>query len=133
MTSHATGTFEVSVQPLALHEAAEGAPLGRLSIDKIFHGDLAGSSCGEMLSARTATDGSAGYVALEYVRGSLGGRSGSFVLQHSGTLTRGAPSLSVSVVPDSGTGELAGLAGSLAISMVDGEHHYAFDYDLPSS
>jgi hypothetical protein len=128
MTMHARGTFEVKLTP----QPAEGeAPaVGRMSIDKQFHGNLVGSSKGQMLTAGTSVKGSAGYVAIEQVTGTLHGRSGAFVLQHSGTMTRGAPQLIVSVVPDSGTGELAGLTGTLTIAIADGKHSYDFDYAL---
>jgi hypothetical protein len=131
MDQHAKGSFEVHLQPQPLHDDVTAAALGRLSIDKTFSGDLEGISHGEMLSAGTPTSGSAGYVAMELVEGTLHGRRGSFVLQHSGTMTRGAPSLRVSVVPDSGTGELLGLSGELTIDIVDGKHLYGFRYSLP--
>ena len=131
MTIRARGTFEVRLTPQATDEA-EGTPLGRMSIDKQFRGDLEGTSRGEMLSAGTPVKGSAGYVAIERVSGMLHGRRGSFVLQHSGTMTRGAPRLTVTVVPDSGTGQLAGLAGTMAIEVADGRHSYDFEYTLPA-
>lgn len=130
MTTRARGTFEVKLNPLPAYESAEAALLGRRSIDKQFRGDLEATSTGEMLSAGTAVRGSAGYVAIEHVRGTLGGRSGTFVLQHSGTMTRGVGQLAVSVVPDSGTGELVGLAGTMAIIVDRGAHSYEFDYTL---
>jgi len=131
MTSiHAAGSFEVKLLPQPLADADSG--LGRLSIDKVFSGDLQGTSKGEMLSALTAVKGSAGYVAIERVTGTLQGRSGSFVLQHLGTMNRGAPTLTVLVVPDSGTEGLAGIAGSLSINITDGQHLYTLDYTLPS-
>jgi hypothetical protein len=99
-----------------------------MSIEKLFRGDLEGSSRGEMLSAGTAVKGSAGYVAIERVSGTLQGRSGTFVLQHSATMRRGIPQLSITVVPDSGTGELAGLAGRMTIEIADGAHSYEFEY-----
>jgi hypothetical protein len=101
-----------------------------MSIDKQFHGDLEGTSKGQMLTAGTAVEGSAGYVAIERVSGMLHGRRGTFVLQHSGTMTRGAPQLSVTVVPDSATGELVGLAGKMTITISDGKHSYDFEYTL---
>ena len=101
-----------------------------MSIDKQFHGDLEGAGKGEMLSAGTVVKGSAGYVAIERVTGKLQGRSGSFVLQHTGTMTRGVPQLSVTVVPDSGTGELTGIAGKLNIIIADGKHSFDFEYTL---
>ena len=125
----ATGTFEVKLAPQPLTAEAD-ATLGRMSIDKRFHGDLDGVSKGEMLSAITAVKGSAGYVAIEHVRGTLHGRSGSFVLQHSGTMTRGAPQLIVTVVPDSGTEQLAGLSGTMTIQIADGKHSYDFEYSF---
>lgn len=124
---HASGTFEVELKGLELHDPADGT-LGRRAIDKRFSGDLVATSVGEMLSAGTAVAGSAGYVAIERVSGILAGRSGSFTLQHSGTMNRGVPQLHVSVVPDSGTGELAGLSGTLATRIADGRHDYDFDY-----
>ncbi len=126
----ATGQFEVKLTPQAPPAAIESARLGRMSIDKQFQGDLIGHSLGEMLAVHTEVKGSAGYVALERVEGSLGGRKGSFVLQHSGTMNRGASTLTLTVVPDSGTGELAGLTGSMTIDIVDGQHKYAMDYQI---
>jgi hypothetical protein len=136
MTKLASGTFEVKVTPQAPEANVGDASIGRMALDKIFSGDLDASSKGQMLAVRTAVDGSAGYVAMECVTGTLHGRRGTFALQHSGSMTQGAQSLSISVVPDSATGELAGLSGTLAIKIVDGQHHYAFDYllaDTPSS
>lgn len=122
----ATGTFEVKITP----QDTGDATLGRMSIDKQIHGDLEGTSKGEMLTAMTSVQGSAGYVAVERVTGKLAGRSGTFILQHSGTMTRGTPHLAISVVPDSGTGELAGLTGTMTIDIADGKHSYVFEYTL---
>ena len=133
MTTRATGTFDVKLNPLVPYENAEGAMLGRMSIDKQFHGDLEATSKGEMLIGGTSIKGSAGYVAIERVTGTLNGRSGAFALQHSGTMTRGAPQLSVTVVPDSGTGQLVGLAGRMSIDIADGKHSYDFEYTLPKA
>ncbi|MGH8447608.1 MAG: DUF3224 domain-containing protein [Solimonas sp.] len=130
MTQQARGTFEVTMAPQPLADTAADASLGRRSIDKRFHGDLEAVSRGEMLSAGGSVKGSAGYVAIERVTGTLHGRSGSFALQHSGTMERGTPSLSVTVVPDSGSGELAGLAGAMRIVIEAGRHDYLFDYTL---
>ncbi|MDM0114850.1 DUF3224 domain-containing protein [Variovorax sp. J22R133] len=130
MTNIAKGTFEVKVLPLAFEGQAEGSKLGRMSIDKTFSGDLIATTRGQMLSAGTDVKGSAGYVAMEQVEGTLNGRSGAFVLQHSGTMNKGSPSLSVTVVPDSGTGELVGLAGELKIIVAEGKHSYEFSYVL---
>lgn len=132
MTHRATGSFEVTMQPQSTAEPAPGAALGRLSLEKTFDGDLVGVGKGEMLTAMTETPGSAGYVAIERVTGTLHGRTGSFVFQHAGTMDRGAKTLSVTVVPDSGTEQLAGIAGRFAIEIVDGQHRYEFDYALPT-
>lgn len=130
-TNHARGTFEVKLNPQKPDDKeADSTNLGRLSIDKQFHGDLEASSKGEMLSVLTDVRGSAGYVAMERVSGALHGRSGTFVLQHSGTMARGAPQLSVTVVPDSGTGQLAGITGVMTIRVTDGNHAYEFEYTL---
>ena len=128
VTSRAHGTFEVKLQPQT--SGAEDATLGRVTIAKQFRGDLAGTSKGQMLTATSNVKGSAGYVAIERVTGTLHGRSGTFVLQHTGTMTRGAPQLSVTVVPDSGTGQLAGLTGRMEIKVADGRHWYDFEYGL---
>ncbi len=134
MTKRATGTFDVKLKPLALEDnKASDASLARLSIDKQFHGDLEGTSKGEMLSAGTPVKGSAGYVAIELVSGKLGGRTGTFVLQHSGSMHRGTPELSVTVVPDSGTGELVGLTGKLNIIIAEGKHSYDFEYTMAAA
>ena len=130
MTTRAGGTFDVKIVPRAPDDGGEGATLGRMSLDKQFHGDLEGTSKGEMLTAGTSVKSSAGYVAIERVSGTLHGRSGTFALQHSGTMTRGTPQLTITVVPDSGTGQLAGLAGKMTIDIADGKHSYAFEYTL---
>ena len=131
MVTRATGRFDVKLTPQAAVEGAVDPSVGRMAIEKRFHGDLDASSKGEMLATRGDFEGSAGYVAIERVTGTLHGRNGSFSLQHSGTMNRGAPTLSVTVVPDSGTGELVGLAGTMAIIIEDGKHSYEFDYTLP--
>ncbi len=133
MTSHfATGPFEVRMAPQSLSPVAETSGLGRMSLDKQFHGALEATSAGEMLSFLDAALGSGGYVAMERVRGTLDGRAGSFLLQHSSTMTRGAPSQSITVVPDSGTDALAGLAGRMVVEIAPGgAHSYRFDYTLP--
>jgi len=129
--TRASGTFEVMLTPQGSDDKAEGATLGRMSIDKEFRGDLEGTSKGEMLTAATDVKDSAGYVAIERVAGSLSGRKGSFALQHSGTMTRGTPQLTITVVPDSGSGELAGLSGRMTIQIADGKHSYELEYTLP--
>jgi hypothetical protein len=127
MSRVAKGTFEVTLTP---EPDSVGETLGRMRIDKTFSGDLAGNSEGTMLAAHGSEKGSAGYVALEEVKGTLAGRTGSFVLQHSGTMDRGTPTQSVTVVPDSGTGELAGLRGTMTILQEDGGHAYEFTFEL---
>jgi hypothetical protein len=134
----ASGSFEVNVQPLGntpfLNEDGSPDPLlGRFLLTKKFSGDLDARARGHMLSAGTPVKGSAGYVAIDQVTGSLDGRKGSFVLQHSGSMKRGVPALLVMVVPDSGTGELAGLTGTLSINIVEGKHFYDFLYSIPAS
>ena len=131
MPAHATGPFEVKLVP---QDDKIDPTLGRMTIDKTFHGDLEGTSKGQMLTASTEVKGSAGYVAIERVSGTLrtsaGPRTGTFALQHTGTLTRGAPELSVTVVPDSGTGQLVGLTGKWNILIAEGNHSYDFEYTL---
>ncbi|NUO73143.1 MAG: DUF3224 domain-containing protein [Frateuria sp.] len=128
---HASGTFDVKLAPQPAAPGIEPAQLGRMTIDKQFQGDLQASSLGEMLSAGTVVTGSAGYVAIERISGALHGRQGSFVLMHFGLMDRGTPSMRVTVVPDSGTGELAGIRGELTIRIERGQHEYGFDYELP--
>lgn len=130
MTNRASGTFEVTLKPQPAYNQAAESNLGRMSIDKLFHGDLEASSQGEMLTARTGAKGSAGYVAIERVTGILNGRTGAFTLQHSGAMHRGKPHLAVTVVPDSGTGELVGLTGIMQIDIAGGRHSYIFEYTL---
>jgi Protein of unknown function (DUF3224) len=131
--ARATGTFEVKLTPQAPEDKTAGASLGRMLIDKQFQGDLTGTSKGEMLSAMTNVKGSAGYVAMEQVSGTLQGHSGTFVLQHSATMNRGTPQLLITVLPDSGTGQLVGIDGKMTINIADGKHSYQFDYTLPES
>lgn len=130
MSTRASGSFEVALKPLGPDDHFDDPSLGRMSIDKEFHGDLEATSKGQMLTARSAQQGSAGYVAIEKVTGTLHGRNGTFVLQHSGTMAAGSGETIVTVVPDSGTGELTGLAGKMAIIIADGAHTYEFDYTL---
>jgi len=129
----ARGSFEVKLAPQKPDNAqAEAAGLSRASLDKEFDGDLKGTSQGEMLSLLKREIGSGGYVAMERVNGTLDGRSGSFVLQHTATMTRGEPDLKIAVVPDSGTGELEGLTGSMTIEIQQKQHFYYFDYAIES-
>ena len=127
---HARGEFDVKVTPLALAGPAEDSTLGRMSIEKEFRGDLVASGSGQMLTAMTGVQGSAAYVAIERVSGMLEGREGSFALQHRGAMSRGAQEMLVTVVPDSGTGELAGISGTLHIIIEGKEHRYDFEYSL---
>ena len=126
----ATGTFEVKVVPLPADEGTDTGGFGRLSIDKIFSGGLTGTSKGQMVGAFTAVEGSAGYVALERVTGTLDGRKGSFILQHNGTMSRGTQAIIVKVIPDSGTEELMGLSGTMQIIIEGKKHSYVLDYSL---
>ncbi|RQP21980.1 DUF3224 domain-containing protein [Albitalea terrae] len=127
----ALGEFDVKLPNQPPAEGTEAAQLGRRAILKEFRGDLQGSSLGEMLAAGSTVPGSAGYVAMERVEGSLAGRSGSFVLMHFGVMDRGQSSLTIRVVPDSGTDGLAGLIGTMNIDIRDGHHFYRLDYELP--
>ena len=128
----ATGSFEVTLQALPNTDASSNPLLARMLLTKKFSGDLAADALGQMLSAGTNTRGSACYVAIDHVIGELGGRRGSFLLQHAGVMNRGEPSLAITVVPDSGTDELAGLSGTLSINIVDGRHFYDFIYSVPA-
>lgn len=127
----ATGTFDVKITPQASDLAPEGPNLGRMSIDKQYHGDLEGPAKGEMITAAgIAVKESAAYSAVERVSGTLHGKKGSFALQHTGIMTRGTPSLTVTVVPDSGTGELTGLTGTMDIIIEGKQHSYVLDYEF---
>jgi len=128
VNSHARGTFDVKTIPQPADE--EGVTIGRLRLDKQFHGDLDATSKGQMLAVRTGVTNSAGYVAMEQVTGTLLGRTGTFALQHSGTMNRGEQELLITVVPDSGTGELAGLMGTMTIVIEGGKHSYDFEYSI---
>nr|WP_114240993.1 DUF3224 domain-containing protein [Dyella sp. C9] len=131
MSNQARGSFEVKVTPQPPQDGVGDPAVGRMAIEKHFHGDLQGVGKGQMLAVGTAVEGSAAYVALERVSGSVHGRHGSFALQHSGTMHRGAPQLSVTIVPDSGTEQLTGIAGRLEIIIANGEHAYVLEYSLP--
>jgi len=126
-----SGTFEITMKSIEPYgESKAGITFGRMSIDKVFSGELSAISKGEMLSARTPTPGSAGYVAIELVTGELKGKKGSFALQHFGTMSNGDQNLLLEVVPDSGVGELEGLQGKMEINIEDGQHFYSFEYEL---
>jgi Protein of unknown function (DUF3224) len=131
VATHAHGTFDVKISPQPPQDNVGDPTVGRMSIDKQFHGDLEATSKGQMLTAMTDVKDSAGYVAIERVNGTLNGRSGTFALQHTGTMTRGEPRLVITVVPDSGTGQLVGLTGKMTIDIADGKHSYGFEYTLP--
>ena len=130
MTSSAKGTFDVNLIPQPADDPPAG-PFGRYRIDKHYHGDLDGPSQGQMLGAGTAVEGSRAYVALEQVTGTLGGRRGTFMLQHHGTMSKGNATMTVTVVPDSGTGDLVGLSGTLTIVFEGRQHSYELAYTLP--
>jgi len=132
MTRHASGKFEVTLAQAPLANI-EDASLGRMLITKQFYGDLDATSKGEMLSAGTSTEGSAAYVAIEKISGILYGRNGTFVVQHNATMTRGAPHLNITIVPDSGTDQLVGLTGEMTITMNDDKHGYDLTYTLPEA
>jgi hypothetical protein len=129
VSSQASGTFEVKMTPQDDKTGLTG--LGRFTIDKQLEGDFVGTSKGQMLTAMTSVEGSAGYVAIERLTGTLKGRKGTFALQHSGTMNRAAQQLTITVVPDSGTEELTGLAGVMKIKIEGGKHFYEFNYTLP--
>src|SRR5262249_34642451 len=131
MPMHATKSFEVKLTPQPADEKADDPTLARMTIDKQIHGDLEGTSHGQMLSAGSPAKESAGYVAIEKVSDTLGGRRGTFVLQHSATMDQGALSLAITVVPGTPTGELEGLKKTMAIEITSGRHLYTFDYTLP--
>jgi hypothetical protein len=129
--NHASGSFEVKIIPQPQEEGVGDPRVGRMALDKQYHGSLEATSRGQMLTFMTDVEDSAGYVAIERVTGTLDGRGGTFSLQHSGIMTRGVPQLTITVVPDSGTGELLGLAGRMTIDIADGKHSYDFEYTLP--
>jgi hypothetical protein len=134
VTKHAIGTFDVKLIPQPPDDKAEGSTLARMSGEKQFHGDLEATARVQMLTAVTDVKGSAGYVAIERIAGTLNGRTGSFVLQHSGIMARGVPQQSVTVVPDSGTGQLAGISGKMTGTIdAAGKHSYDLEYTLPTA
>jgi hypothetical protein len=131
VTQRATGPFDVSMKPASPPDKEGRTAIGRMILDKQYFGDLAATGKGEMLTAVTDTKGSAGYVAIERISGTLKGRKGSFVLQHNGTMSGGAQNLATTIVPDSGTEQLTGISGKLAMELVDGKHVYELNYVLP--
>ncbi len=133
MTLRAAGTFDVKTTPLPPDEVTGGPAIGRYALNKQFRGDLEAAGKGEMLGSGDPAQGQAGYVAIEIVTGTLRGRSGSFALQHSGVMQHGQFTLNVTVVPGSGTGQLAGITGTMTISSAAGIHSYSFVYTLPGA
>ncbi|WP_323748593.1 DUF3224 domain-containing protein [Dyella silvae] len=133
MATLAKGTFDIKMLPLPAQDDVGDPAIGRMALDKQYHGDLDGVGKGLMLAMGTAVDGSAGYVAMERVVGSVHGRHGSFALQHCGVMNRGTPRLSIAIVPDSGAEALAGIAGTLEIVIAEGKHTYALSYTLPDT
>lgn len=133
MSLHAEGTFDVKTVPLPAEQAMAGTTIGRYGLDKQFHGDLEAATKGEMLGAGNPATGTAGYVAIEQVTGTLHGRAGSFALQHFGTMEDNKFDLAVKVVPGSGTGDLIGISGTMTIKIVSGKHSYLLDYTLPAA
>jgi hypothetical protein len=131
MTQHASGSFDITMTPASPPEHEGRTAIGRMLLDKQYAGGLSATGKGEMLTAVTDTPGSAAYVAIERISGTLKGRKGSFVIQHTGTMSGGAQQLTINVVADSGTGELAGISGTLALKVVERKHFYEFDYVLP--
>jgi hypothetical protein len=133
MTRHAEGTFDVKTTPLPGDDTTAGTLIGRYALVKQLHGDLEGTSKGEMLSAGEPSSGNAGYVAIEQVTGTLAGHTGSFALQHMGVMENGSYRLTVIVVPGSGTGQLTGITGAMTITIANGKHSYTLEYTLPAA
>jgi hypothetical protein len=131
MTQHANGPFEVTMTPAGAPEHEGRTAFGRMQLDKQYAGDLVATGSGQMLTAVTDTQGSAAYVAIERISGTLRGRKGSFAIHHTGTMSGATKQLTISVVTDSGTDELTGIAGTMALKIVEGKHFYEFDYTLP--
>lgn len=131
MTQHASGSFDITMSPASPPEHEGRTALGRMQLDKQYVGDLVATGKGQMLTAVTDTEGSAAYVAIERISGTLKGKKGSFVIQHTGTMSGGTQQLTINVVPNSGTDELAGITGTLALKMVERKHLYEFNYVLP--
>lgn len=131
MSTHVSGSFSITMTPVATPQRSGRTALGRMLLDKVYKGDLAATASGEMLSAVTDTKGAAGYVAVESITGVLQGRQGSFVVQHAGTMADGKQELSIVIVPHSGTGQLEGISGTMGIRIEAGQHFYDLDYSLP--
>jgi uncharacterized protein DUF3224 len=131
LSAHATGAFDVKISPLTLSDQSADPKLGRMAIEKQYHGDLEAAAKGEMLTAQSEIKDSGVYVAVERVTGTLKGKRGGFAMYHSGVMNRGKPELKITVVPDSGTDELQGLTGTMNIKIDNGKHSYDFEYSLP--
>jgi hypothetical protein len=131
LSARANGAFDVKISPLTLSEQSADPKLGRMAIEKQYHGDLEAAAKGEMLTAQSEMKDSGVYVAVERVTGTLNGKRGSFAMYHSGIMNRGKPELTITVVPDSGTEELQGLTGTMNIKIDNGKHSYDFEYSLP--
>ena len=131
MATHASGTFDVKLTPQPANEIETAAGIGRWTIDKLIHGDLEATTKGVMIASSDGTRGSGAYSALELVTGTLNGRTGTFVLQHTGTMTKTSQQLLITVVPESASGDLTGLTGKFIIKIVDKKHFYEFDYTRP--
>ncbi len=130
---HANGTFDVTITPQPADDHSDAVTLGRMTIDKSYHGDLDGTAVGQMLTGMSASEKNSGvYVAVERVTAALAGRKGTFILHHTGIMDRGTQVLKITVAPDSGTGQLIGIAGTMTIDIRDGKHFYVFDYTLPA-
>ncbi|MEM1089216.1 MAG: DUF3224 domain-containing protein [Pseudomonadota bacterium] len=129
--TQATGTFDVSMTPAAEAAEEDGVTLGQFSLTKTFTGDMVGNASGQMLTATSAVKGSAGYVAIERFSGTVHGKDGTFVLQHTGTMQGASQALTITIVPDSGTGDLTGIAGTFKLHIEDGTHQYTLEYSLP--
>lgn len=131
MTETARGSFDVTVEPVHQERLADGNGVGRYALTKQYHGDLEATAKGDMLTGETPVENAGAYVAIEHVEGTLGGHRGTFLLQHQGTMAHGEQHLAITVIPESGTGELTGLAGTLDIDIADdGKHFYTLEYTL---
>ena len=128
----ATGTFDVALKPVSDEDHSDGGAIGRMTVDKVYHGSLEGTAVAQMLTGMSPGEKTSGvYVAIERVTASLAGRKGSFILHHTGVMDRGAQNLKITVVPDSGTDQLIGISGAMTIDIKDGKHYYTFEYTLP--
>jgi len=131
--THASGTFDVTITPAPDDDHSDNGALGRMTVDKVYYGDLEGRAVAQMLTGMSPTEKTSGvYVAMERVTATINGRKGSFILHHTGIMDRGAQNLKITVVPDSGTDQLTGITGTMTIDIRDGKHFYTFDYRLPA-